>query len=116
MTMGRFERFRAWLFGTRPQAFDRRFEGSRGIATGLIHRIAHGGLRGLPDAELMHVVDAVLSNPELRAGLYGNTRFLMSVARQWTRRRTISARQRQGLLNVLERAYPHNLAALLQRM
>lgn len=108
------ERIRVWLFGSKGSSLPPAPGGSRGIATGLIHRIAHGGLRGITDAELMEVVDAILNDPGLYSGLYGNARFLGSVSRHWFRKGAISARQRQGILNVLERAYPHNLAARLQ--
>ena len=105
------ERLRRLLFGSVP----RHGGGARRMGTRLIDRIAHGELRALEDAELMELVDYLLTRPQLRTPLRGNTRFLESVAAQFHRKETISIRQRQGILNILERAYPHNLAAELQR-
>lgn len=85
----------------------------KSAATALIEQIAHGGLRSLSDDKLMSLVGVLLDNTGTRVPLRGNARFLDSVARQWSRKGSISARQRQGILNVLERAYPHNLAAEL---
>jgi len=105
-------RIRQWLFGSKSV----RPATTKATATALIDRIAHGGLRGLSDQDLMDVVELLLANFGLRTGLRGNVRFLDSVLRQWGRKGTISPRQRQGILNVLERAYPHNLAAVLRYM
>jgi hypothetical protein len=106
-----FERLRKLLFGSVPQ----HGQVARRVGTRLIDRIAHGELRTLEDAELMELVDYLLTRSQLRTPLRGNTRFLESVAAQFHRKRAISARQRQGILNILERAYPHNLAAELRR-
>lgn len=105
-----FLRVRQWLFGSKSV----RLTSAKSTATALIDRIAHGGLRGLSDEQLMSVVELLLANVGLRTGLRGNVRYLDSVSRQWGKKGSISARQRQGILNVLERAYPHNLAAVLQ--
>lgn len=105
-------RIREWLFGPIPVGRS----SSRLIATSLIQQIAHGGLRSLSDERLMALVDLLLDNPGLRTALRGNARFLESVSRQYGKKRQISARQRQALYNILERAYPHNLAAELSRL
>ena len=104
-------RLRAWLFGREPEGAGT----ARQVGTRLIHQISHGGLRDLGDSELMDLVDYLLTTPQLRYPLRGSTRFLQSVAAQYHRNRSISPKQRQGILNVLEQAYPHNLAAELKR-
>lgn len=105
-------RLREWLFGSAAV----RASTPKSTATFLIDQIAHGSVRTLPDDRLMALVDLLLDQPGLRAGLRGNTRFLESVSRQWAKRQQITPRQRQGILNVLERAYPHNLAAELRNL
>lgn len=106
-----FERLRRWLFGSIPAGTGR----ARSVGTTLIHQIAHGGLRALSDEELMELIDYLLTTPQLRRPLRGNTRFLGSVAAQYHRKRQLTSRQRQAIYNILERAYPHNLAAELRR-
>ncbi len=108
--MGPFQRLRVWLFGSRSA----RPVTTRSTATALIDQIAHGGARSLPDSQLMQLVDLLVTQPGLRRGLRGNTRFLENVRAQFVKKQVISARQRQGLLNVIEKAYPHNLAAELR--
>lgn len=107
-----WDRFRVWLYG--PTL------GSAGSAkrdaTELIARIAHRGLQGLSDEELMQVVEVVARRDELRVPLRGNVRFIDSVLAQWERKGSITLRQRVGLMNILERAYPHNLAAELRNL
>jgi hypothetical protein len=105
-----FDRLRRLLFGSISHSG----RGARRVGTKLIDQIAHGELRTLDDSELMELVDYLLTRPQLRAPLRGNTRFLDSVAAQFHRKGCISSRQRQGVLNILERAYPHNLAAELR--
>jgi hypothetical protein len=103
---------REWLFGpVRASTTSPRM-----MATSLIQQIAHGGIRPLSDEHLMALVDMVLDDSGLRRGLRGNVRFLESVSQQYARKRQVSARQRQALYNVLERAYPHNLAAELRNI
>jgi hypothetical protein len=106
-----FEQLRRWLFGGGSTRAGR----ARRIGTSLIRRIAHGELRQLEEAQLMELVDFILTTPQLRYPLRGNTRFLDSVAAQYHRKRQLSARQLQAVFNILERAYPHNLAAELKR-
>lgn len=109
---GTILRIREWLFGP-----VRAGSGSpRLMATSLIQQIAHGGVRNLTDDHLMALVDLVLSHQGLRRGLRGNARFLESVSRQHARKGEISPRQRQAIHNILERAYPHNLAAELRNL
>lgn len=74
----------------------------------------NGWLRGW-ELDLMELVDFVLTTPQLRCPLRGNTRFLDSVAAQYHRKLQLSPKQRQATYNVLERAYPHNVAAELKR-
>ena len=88
----------------------------KAAATNLIDQIVHGGLRSLADGQLMSLVELLVTTPAMRTPLRGSTRFLDSVTRQWRTKRTISPRQRQGILNILERAYPHNLAAELRNI
>lgn len=102
---------RAWLFGSVPSHGGH----ARRMGTALIHQIAHGGLRTLSEEQLMQMVDYLLTTPPLRQPLRGNTRFLESVASQYHRKQQLSAKQLQAIYNILERAYPHNLAAELQR-
>ena len=104
-------RLRLWLFGYTPPHGG----GARRIGTALIDRIAHGHLQELTDDDLMLLVEYLITNRPLRTPLRGNTRFLDSVAAQYHRKGQISAKQRQAILNILERAYPHNLAAELRR-
>ena len=73
------------------------------------------GLGSLGTAELVELTEFLLTNRPLRRALRGNTRFLESVCAQYRRKGRLSGKQRTGVLNILERAYPHNLAAELQR-
>ena len=109
--MDLWDRVRVWLFGTTPPHGGQ----ARRIGVGLIGQITHGGLHSLSDPALMELVDYLLTTSQLRTPLRGNTRFLESVAAQYHRKQTISAKQRQAIHNILERAYPHNLAAELKR-
>lgn len=104
-------RVREWLFGPVPTGHS----SSKLIATSLIQQIAHGGIRSLSDDRLMAVVDLLLGDVGLRTALRGNARFLESVSAQYQKKQRISSKQRQALYNILERAYPHNLAAELSR-
>ena len=85
-------------------------------ATTLIRKLAHGELRRLSDPELVDLAGVLLSTPHLREPLRGNARFLESVAAQYARKRTLSVKQRFALYNILERAYPHNLAVHLLKL
>jgi len=105
-------RVREWLFGPIPT----RHSSSKLVATSLIQQIAHGGVRSLSDEGLLALVEMILQAPGLRIALRGNVRFLESVSAQYGKKSTISAKQRQALYNILERAYPHNLAAELGRL
>jgi hypothetical protein len=107
---GALGRLRAWLFGTSP----RPLRSARRQAAALIGRIAEGGLRALRDDELMDLVDLLLEHPEFRVPLRGNVRFLDSVSRQYAAKQRITQKQRSAIHNVLERAYPHNLAVELR--
>jgi hypothetical protein len=102
---------RVALFGTETRSGG----SARKAGTRLVEAITTGGVRQLPDDLLMSLVDELLTIPQLRRPLRGNTRFLGSVAAQFHRKRALSPRQREGVLNVLERAYPHNLVAELTR-
>ena len=104
-------RLRAWLFGSVPAHGGR----ARALATRLITQIAHGGLRTLTTDELMELVDFLLTNQPLRRPLRGNTRFLQSIAASYHKKRSLTPKQQQAVYNILERAYPHNLAAELKR-
>lgn len=106
-----FARLQRWLFGSGAA---RNSGSARRIGTALIHQIAHGGIRQLSDEELMELVDYLLTTPQLRKPLHGNSRFMNSVASQYHRKRKLSARQRQAIYNILEKAYPHNLAVELR--
>jgi len=102
---------REFLFGYQPRHGGQ----ARKVGTALIHQIAHGGLRDLDVDRLMELVDFLLTTPQLRRPLRGNTRFLGSVAARYHRNRQLTQRQIQAIYNILERAYPHNLAAELRR-
>lgn len=104
-------RIKEWLFGTVPHHGGH----ARGVGTALIDRIANGGLRNLDESQLMDLVNFLLTTPQLRRPLRGNARFLQSVSSGYSRKRSISPAQRQAIYNILEKAYPHNLAAELGR-
>jgi len=105
------DRLRSWLFGATP------YHGgeARRIGTSLIEKLVHGQLQQLDDDELLRLVDFLLTTSQLRVPLRGNSRFLESVSARYHRRRQLSSKQRQAIYNILERAYPHNLAAELRR-
>ena len=107
-----FDRIRAVLFGTIPS----RGVTPRAFGASLLNKLADGenGLRNLTDDELMEVVQYLLTNRSLRRPLQGSEPFLTSVASHYRKRRDITPKQRIGIFNVLERAYPHNLAAELR--
>jgi len=105
------DRMRTWLFGRVPSGTGQ----ARRIGTALLHQIAHGGVRELSEPDLMELVDYLLTTASLRSPLRGNTRFLSSVAAQYHKKRALSPKQRQAIYNILERAYPHNLAVELRR-
>lgn len=109
--MNILSRLRVWLFGTVPGHGGH----ARRIGTQLITQIAHGGLRPLSSEELVELVEFLLTNSALRRPLRGNTRFLQSVTNYFRRRGKLTPAQRTGVLNILEKAYPHNLAAELHR-
>ena len=96
---------RRFLFG------DRR--GVRAGGVSLISATTLGELRSASDAELMLLVYRILGEPTYRSGLRGNVRFMESVGRQYHGKRTITPKQRAAVIRILERAYPHNLAAIL---
>ena len=64
----------------------------------------------LRDEDLISLVEYLLTNGTLRRPLQGNVRFLQSVAVRFRRRNTLSLKQREGILKILLKAYPHNLA------
>jgi hypothetical protein len=99
------------LFGTKP----RHGGEARRDVWRLLQAIDREGLRTLQDGDLMALVDQLLTIPQLRRPLRGNVRFLGSVARSYHRKGTITPRQRTGIENVLQRAYPHNVVAELLR-
>lgn len=109
--MSLIARLREWLFGSVPPHGG----GARRLGTALIEKITFGKLRELSQNELMTLVDFLLTNSQLRRPLRGNTRFLESVASQYHRKRALTSKQLQAVYNILERAYPHNLAAELKR-
>lgn len=111
MAQGLWEGLRRFLFGATP----RHGGEARVLAWRLVKTIEENGLLRLSDEELMDVVDHCLTIKQLRVPLRGNVRFLGSVAAQFHKRRSLSPKQRQGVLNVLQRAYPHNLVAELSR-
>ena len=108
---GLFGRLRTWLFGSTP----RHGGAARRIGVALIRQIAEGGVHALDDDDLMSLTGFIATTRELRIPLRGNRRFIDSVTVQYLRKRKISPAQRQAVLNILERAYPHNLAAELRR-
>ena len=104
------ERIRTWLLGTVPHHGG----AARRVGTALLAQLSTGGLRSLDTPALMELVNYLLTSPPLRRPLHGNTRFLQSVSAQYSKKGTISDKQRQAIYNVLERAYPHNLAYVLR--
>lgn len=106
-------RLKEWLFGRIPS----RTVTPRKVGATLLKKLSEDGdgIRALTDSELMDLVTYLLTNRSLRRPLYGSTDFMSSVAAQYRKKGRISAKQRKGVLNVLERAYPHNLAAELRR-
>jgi hypothetical protein len=107
---GLIARLRVWLFGNVPAHGGK----ARRIGTALISQIAHGGLRALNEQQLIELVNYLLTSPPLRKPLRGNTRFLQSVSAQYSKKGSMSDKQRQAIYNILEKAYPHNLAAELR--
>jgi hypothetical protein len=87
--------------------------GARAAAVPLLGTTIQGELHATNDVELMLVVFRILGDPSFRAALRGNVRFMESVGRQYDKRGTITPRQRTAVIRILERAYPHNLAAIL---
>jgi hypothetical protein len=104
-------RLRDHLFGTRP----RHGGGARAAGRSLLAALLDGQVARLDDRELMNLIDELLTHPQLRRPLRGNTRFLGSVARGFHRRHSLTPNQRVAVLRVLEKAYPHNLAGELRR-
>ncbi len=102
---------RTWLFGAPAPATP----AARVDATALLEKLLHGSLRELGDPDLMQLVGAILDSPALQEGLRGNRRFMMSVHGRWQRLGRLSPKQRSAIFNILERAYPHNLAATMLR-
>ena len=96
---------RRFLFGDRP--------GTRAGGVSLIGATTMGQLREVSDAELMLLVYRILGEPTYRTALRGNVRFMESVGRRYHGKRTITPKQRDAVIRILERAYPHNLAAIL---
>lgn len=106
-------RLKEALFGTMPG----RTVGARRFGAEFLKRLTDGGIgvRELSDDDLMELVQYLLTNRSLRRPLQGNERFLSSVEGQYRKKGSISERQRTGILNVIERSYPHNLAAELRK-
>ncbi len=104
-------RLREMLFGSRVSHGGT----ARSFGKGMLQELETQGLCSLSDEDLISLVEYLLTHKELRRPLRGNARFLQSVAAQYRRRGNVTAKQRQGVLNVLERAYPHSLAAELMR-
>jgi len=102
------ERGTQFLFGSAAV----RGQGARGFGVTLLNRLLEddNALRELSDVELVSLVEYLLTNRSLRRPLQGNVRFLQSVTVQFRRKGSMSLKQRGGVLNILERAYPHNLA------
>ena len=101
---------RLWekLFGRIPS----RSVPARKLGAALLKRITEedGALDGLSGRELVELVEYLLTNRSLRRPLRGSAQFLESVTVQFRKKGRISSKQRRAILNILERAYPHNLA------
>ncbi len=108
---GPLRRLKEFLFGRVPSQTVQ----PRQLGAALLRRLADGGISALTDDELMELVQYLLTNRSLRRPLQGSVNFMASVAARYRMKGEITPRQRQGILNVLERAYPHNLAAELRR-
>lgn len=101
---------RGWLYGNAAKVTSRR------DAVELIGKASSGELRRLTDQSLYDVIQVLLSVSGYRTALRGNVRFLESVSKSYTKRRRFTLKQRYALYNILERAYPHNLAAELRNL
>ena len=103
-----FDRWREFLFGSASV----RGRDARGFGVGLLKKLREdsSGLPDLRDEDLISLVEYLLTNGTLRRPLQGNVRFLQSVAVRFRRRNTLSLKQREGILKILLKAYPHNLA------
>src|SRR5689334_10373237 len=104
------DRLKVWLFGAVPHHGG----AARRVGTALLGQLSAGGIRSLDTPALMELVNYILTSAPLRKPLHGNTRFLQSVSAQYSKKGTISDKQRHAIYNVLERAYPHNLAYVLR--
>lgn len=102
---------RQWLYDRSAIA-----PSARRDAVELIGKSSSGQLRRLADEELAALVGTLLASREYRTALRGNVRFLDSVSKQYAKKRSFSLKQRYALYNILERAYPHNLAAELRNL
>lgn len=111
MSSGFLGRLREWLHG-KPAT---NTPAERRDATQLVATLLDGELRRLSDQDLGALIEVLLGTPTYRTALRGNARFLESVARRFAKTGEISYKQRYAIYNVLERAYPHNLAAGLLR-
>ncbi len=103
-------RLKRWLLGTPAREDPPVHRVSRQVLDNVVaQRVSL-----LDDEGLVTLVELVLTTPMMRKALHGNERFLRSVAMQYRKKRCLSPRQRRGVLNVLERAYGHNLAYQIQ--
>ena len=107
---GLFAVLRGWLYS---KPVDRATP--RRDAVELIGKLSSGELRRLSDEDLNGLIVTLVSTPGHRTALRGNVRFLESVAKGYEKRGSFTFKQRYALYNILERAYPHNLAAELRR-
>jgi hypothetical protein len=85
-------------------------------AVELISKLTSGELRRLSDDELNQLIRVLLTTAGHRTALRGNVRFLESVTNGYAKRGSFTFKQRQAVYNILERAYPHNLAAELRNL
>lgn len=85
-------------------------------AVELIGKLTAGDLRRLTDEELNDLISTLLKTSGHRTALRGNVRFLESVTKGYARRKSFTFKQRYAVYNILERAYPHNLAAELRNI
>lgn len=102
---------REWLFGVQPDHGGH----ARRLGSELVAKLTSTGLAGLAPDQLVDLVEFLLTNSALRRPLRANTRFLQNVTSRYRRNGRLSAKQIQAIRNILERAYPHNLAAELTR-
>jgi hypothetical protein len=108
--MNVLRRLRELLFGHTPMNHGT----VRRRGAELLTAISDGDLERLRPDQLVDLTEVILTIGPLRKPLHGNTRFLQSVCSQYRKKGVLSPRQRRGMLNILQKAYPHNLAVDLR--